>query len=205
MPIERFNKLDQGWLDNVEQTFQFTNQKIYTVLPEAQLLRLFDNVPKIAQAQTLMGNRLMYGNYVDGYNITNENGQDVYLDYTLDLISEDLDAGETPSINTTFNYSINGSVSVINGTATYDTTGFDLKAGSQIGISFNLGHSQFSGAAEYVDGTEPLNQYESTFLFNIQEDFSNAYYLVNSPSFIAAMPYFFASCLSPTSSNPIVT
>ena len=190
--IERFNKLDQGWLDNVEQTFQFTNQKIYTVLPEAQLLRLFDNVPKIAQAQTLMGNRLMYGNYVDGYNITNQNGQDVYLDYTLDLISEDLDAGETPSINTTFNYSINGSVSVINGTATYDTTGFDLKAGSQIGISFNLGHSQFSGAAEYVDGTEPLNQYESTFLFNIQEDFSNAYDLVNSPSFIAAMSEFVA-------------
>ena len=190
--IERFNKLDQGWLDNVEQTFQFTNQKIYTVLPEAQLLRLFDNVPKIAQAQTLMGNRLMYGNYVDGYNITNQNGQDVYLDYSLDLISENLDAGETPSVNTTFNYSINGSVSVINGTATYDTTGFDLKAGSQIGISFNLGHSQFSGAAEYVDGTEPLNKYESTFLFNVQEDFSNAYDLVNSPSFIAAMSEFVA-------------
>lgn len=188
--IDRFNKIDQGWFDNVEETFQFTNQKIYTVLPEAQLLRLFDNVPRVAQAQTLMGNRLMYGNYIDGYNITNESGQNIYLDYNLDLISEDLDAGETPSVNTTFNYTIDGSVSVVNGTATYDTTGFDLKDGSQIGIVFNLGHSNFSGAAEYVDGTEPLNEYEYTFLFNIQEDFSNAYDLVNSPSFIAAMSEF---------------
>ena len=78
----------------------------------------------------------------------NQNGQDVYLDYSLDLISENLDAGETSSVNTTFNYSIDGSVSVLNGTATYDTTGFDLKAGSQIGISFNLGHSQFSLIAQ---------------------------------------------------------
>ena len=53
--IERFNKVDQGWLDNQSQTIPFTNKKIYTALPEEQLLRLYDNVPRKAQAQTIMG------------------------------------------------------------------------------------------------------------------------------------------------------
>ena len=36
--IERFNKVNEGWLDNTEQTITFTNKKIYTALPEEQLL-----------------------------------------------------------------------------------------------------------------------------------------------------------------------
>ena len=43
--IERFNKVNEGWLDDTEQTITFTNKKIYTALPEEQLLRLYDNVP----------------------------------------------------------------------------------------------------------------------------------------------------------------
>ena len=41
-----------------------------------------------AQAQTIMGNRLMYGNYIDGYDIVDENGAEVYLDYDLSLVTE---------------------------------------------------------------------------------------------------------------------
>ena len=75
--IERFKKSDYGWGNNQQQEYVFTNSKIYTVLGSDELLRLYDNVPLIAQAQTIMGNRLMYGNYTDGFNITNENGQDI--------------------------------------------------------------------------------------------------------------------------------
>ena len=64
--IERFDKDDYGWADNTTQTFLFTNSKIYTTLGADELLRLYDNVPRFAKAQTIMGNRLIYGNYVDG-------------------------------------------------------------------------------------------------------------------------------------------
>ena len=195
--IEKFNKLDQGWLNNTNQTFQFTNQKIYTVLPEAQMLRLFDNVPRVAQAQTIMGNRLIYGNYVDGYNITNSNGQDIYLDYELEKVSETLQSGEVSSVNTAFTYSIDGSVNQLNATATYDASSFSLVKGAQLGISFNFGHGQFSGSATYVDGNEPLNEYESTFLYNIQQDFANIHELVTDPSFISSVSEF----VSPSNSN----
>ena len=62
-----------------------TNSKIYSQLGADELLRLYDNVPKIAKAQTIMGNRLMYGNYTDGYDITNANGQEISIDFSTEL------------------------------------------------------------------------------------------------------------------------
>ena len=41
------------------------------MLPSNQLLRAFDNVPKKALAQEIVGNRLLYGNYEQNFNLTN--------------------------------------------------------------------------------------------------------------------------------------
>ena len=65
--MQKYIKEEAGWPDGVVQTVNFTNQQIYTLLPSSEILRLYDNVPLVAQAQTVMGNRLMYGNYEDGY------------------------------------------------------------------------------------------------------------------------------------------
>ena len=95
--IERFNKQIVGWADNTIQTYLFINNKIFTILPESELLRLYDNVPRLAKAQTIMGNRLMYGNYVDGYDIIDSNGQDVRFDYTTALVSQFIGTNDIPS------------------------------------------------------------------------------------------------------------
>jgi hypothetical protein len=94
--VEKYNKNQEGWFDNSIQQISFTNKKIYTTLTESELLRLFDNVPRLAKAQTTMGNRLMYGNYVDGYNIEDNNGNAIDIDYDLSLISEDVGFVELP-------------------------------------------------------------------------------------------------------------
>ena len=44
-------------------SYTFSNNKIYAPLPSDQVTRLFDNVPLLAQAQEIIGNRLIYGNY----------------------------------------------------------------------------------------------------------------------------------------------
>ena len=36
----------------------------------------------------------MYGNYVDGYDIKSSSGKDIYLDYNLSLVGENLSAKE---------------------------------------------------------------------------------------------------------------
>jgi len=205
--IERFNKINEGWLDNTEQTINFTNQKIYTTLPEAQLLRLYDNVPLQAQAQTIMGNRLMYGNYADGYDIVDKNGADIYLDYDLDLISESLSSDEITGTLSNFTYSIDGSNEIINATATVDFGGdnISLVVGAQIGVDFTFVSEGFTGDPSYADGTEPENEFVETFLFVLQEDYSSVFEMATSPEFIAAVNEFVPIPENPCIGNPTGT
>ena len=48
-----------------------TKESVYSVLPENQLIRQYDNVPYRAKALDIIGNRLVFGNYVDGLNLNN--------------------------------------------------------------------------------------------------------------------------------------
>lgn len=67
--VETFDKEDLNIGDNVFRSFEFNNNKTYTVLPADQVTRLFDNVPLLAKAQDFVGNRIMYGNYTQFYDI----------------------------------------------------------------------------------------------------------------------------------------
>ena len=49
--------------------FTITSEMIYRAIEENQLLRSWDNVPRTALAQEISANRLMFSNYVQGYNI----------------------------------------------------------------------------------------------------------------------------------------
>jgi hypothetical protein len=46
-----------------------TSEMIHRTLPSNQLLRAWDNVPRYAKAQEIVGNRVVYGNYTQGYNL----------------------------------------------------------------------------------------------------------------------------------------
>lgn len=52
-------------------TLVLTADTLGKVLDSAQLLRLFDPVPKKAVAQEFIGNRLIYGNYLENYDVPN--------------------------------------------------------------------------------------------------------------------------------------
>ena len=90
--IEKVNKADAALADDTTYTIQFSKRKIFTILPESEILRLYDNVPRLAKAQTLMGNRIVYGNYLEGYNLKNINGLNVKFGFVASLIQTPLDA-----------------------------------------------------------------------------------------------------------------
>jgi len=71
--INKFIKSQQpGWLTTGEiQKYEFSKSKVYSVLPEAQYYRNFDNVPLLANAQTTIGNRLLYSDYTEGRDVGN--------------------------------------------------------------------------------------------------------------------------------------
>ena len=72
--------------NNNPDEFTITSEMIHRTLPSNQLLRSWDNVPRYAKAQEVVGSRLLYGNYVQGYSMT-----DVNVDLSQDIISKSID------------------------------------------------------------------------------------------------------------------
>ena len=69
-------EVSSEWKDGINNsnlnetgTLILTSQLIHQVVESNQLLRAWDNVPRYAKALDLVANRLMFGNYVQGYNV----------------------------------------------------------------------------------------------------------------------------------------
>lgn len=186
--IEKLNKADSALADNQVYQFSFNNSKIFTVLNAAEILRLYDNVPRFAKAQTIMGNRLMYGNYVEGYNLIDKDGVPVKFEYTTALISEPIgqtsliDSTDTGTYNidpTALGEAINASI------VTFDLTGINLVAGSSITINMTIVHSAFTGALPFP--AETTDFMDLDFVFNLSTNYTSVYALATSPEFTQAI------------------
>jgi hypothetical protein len=68
--VKTFDSEDAEWTSN---SFNIESEIIYATLPSDQLLRPWDNVPLKAKAQEMIGNRLIYGNYTQNYDLTDYN------------------------------------------------------------------------------------------------------------------------------------
>ena len=105
--IEQFNKADKSWADNTVQTAVFENNKIYRVLPEKELYRLYDNVPLLAKAIAVINNRIVFGNYVENYNLVDALSAKVVPDITASLINTAITLGvSTNSLKSIRDYEV---------------------------------------------------------------------------------------------------
>jgi hypothetical protein len=83
--VDNYNKSELGISNNSRyQIPPFSANKIYTPLESSEVTRLFDNVPLSAKAQEIIGNRLVYGNYVQFRDIN------TVPNYSLTLRSESI-------------------------------------------------------------------------------------------------------------------
>ena len=196
--IERFKKEDYGWANNTNKTYTFTNNKIYTVLGNDELLRQYDNVPRLAKAQTIQGNRLMYGNYVDGYNITrpDADGNNIAIDYNTSLVNTLLGFSELPFglLNNGETYTIDPnpgqSENIENSKVTIDLTAIadKLNANALIGLTFDF-HSdkRVFFPSNTTAATENVDFENQPFTLNVNitldQDYATPYDLFNSPLF----------------------
>ena len=57
---------------NTTGYIDITSEVVHAALPSNQLLRHWDNVPRKALGQEVVGNRLVYGNYLQNYNMKND-------------------------------------------------------------------------------------------------------------------------------------
>jgi hypothetical protein len=95
---------------NDYNTFTLKSETIFAAIPENQFLRPWDNVPKKALAQEITGNRLVYGNYMQNYNLlSSENfkvGNLINADYGIRQNKRSSDLGGLPSLKSQRNYQV---------------------------------------------------------------------------------------------------
>ena len=179
--IEKLDKSILGLSDNTEYTYTFSNSKIFTILPESELLRLYDNVPLLAKAQTIMGNRLMYGNYVEGYDLIDKYGNAVKFEYNTDLISELIDTTTLDDSTGSGNYTYNGSQTIPNSIVYFDLADSELIEGSSVTLEVRLTHNSFSGIAPFP--TETSENISATFSFSLPTTYTSVYEMATSIEF----------------------
>jgi hypothetical protein len=79
-----------NYADNTEYSYEFKNNKVYTVFPQEQVNRLFDNVPIRAKSQELIGSRLVYGNYTQFFDLLKCNKEPINPAFTLSLTTSSI-------------------------------------------------------------------------------------------------------------------
>ena len=87
-------------------SYSVDTENIARALPENQSLRSWDNVPKKALAQEVSGNRIIYGNYTQGYDLLRS---DILSDISTTIKSIPIETGENvglPSIKSLRNYEV---------------------------------------------------------------------------------------------------
>lgn len=211
--IVKQNKQDLGIANNIYTNIIFDNSKIFTVLPEAELLRLYDNVPRFAQAQTLMGNRLMYGNYIEGYDLVSLNNQPLQLTYVANLMQEEIGTETLTSTVQTSVYTIDGSHSVPNSILRIDfaslalpTYASNLIVGATIQIQLEFTHDSYTGGTPTTQtGNTPISS-----TFTLAQNYTSPYALSQSTEFqewvgtlINILPVYDPNPLTPTSCDGI--
>lgn len=162
--IESFNKGEEVWGDSETQSFTFTNSKSLVALPEDELFRTYDNVPRQAKALELIGSRIAFGNYVEQYDLKNVYDEDINIDYSLSLTQLDLSGEAIPIVI--------GDSAITDDLLTLDFTGITLSQNNKITLSIELGNTPYDGA------------FEETFDFILNKDFTDATALAADEDFI---------------------
>jgi|9_EtaG_2_1085328.scaffolds.fasta_scaffold00512_7 hypothetical protein len=170
--IEKLDKEELGFGDNEDRTYDFSNNKIYSILDDNEILRLYDNVPIKAKAQTIMDSRLVYGNYTDGFDVN-----DVKLEYEVDYISNILNVQTITTTRQSGAYSIRGnSTSIPNSEMVFDfntlvnTVG--LESGGRLDIQFSFSHHSFFNVSGTASSASLQTSSKNIFLsYTFPQDF----------------------------------
>lgn len=183
--IDNFDKKQLGYGDNALQTYVFSNSKIFTILSASELLRLYDNVPHYAQAQTIMGNRLMYGNYIEGYDLLDRNGNPLMLEYTANLLTTSIGSEDVPTSLDSGNYNVDVPISIDDSVVYIDLAGISLTEGSSINLDFRLSHDSWGGSTPYPSTSN--GDIDIGFTYYLTQDYTSVFALATSAGFQEAV------------------
>ena len=149
-----------GEVDNgtgASPTFDFSNDGMFPAVATAEIDKVYDNVPLKANAQSISGNRLVYGDYTEGYD-------NVAINVESSITYEDVE--NTATINATLqSISLgNGPAIIIDGTSMAASYGQGAIIRLKVTLSGSSGSFRISRdspsylfSEDYVVGTDNGN------------------------------------------------
>jgi len=177
------------------QSITFDNSKTYTILPESEILRLYDNVPRLSRAQSIVGNRLMYANYLEGYDLLTSDGSKVNLDYYVEWSGASVNYIDLPvsydnALNNILGWG-SPATTFTDQIANFDLTGVALTAGTQLYFRLNIEHSQWVQNTTCAVAVPPPNIGSGAFTidltYTLPQDYATVYDLATSDAFLSAI------------------
>ena len=75
--VKTIDKNDAEWFAGDGGEYAITTENIYAQIPSNQLIRPWDNLPRKALAQEVTGNRVVYANYVQNYDLIDAQGNKI--------------------------------------------------------------------------------------------------------------------------------
>ena len=108
--VDTFKPKDDVYTGNVENfwyknSYNLTNEVIYAVVESDQLLRSWDNVPRKALAQEVTGNRIVYANYLQNYDLK-VGDKNFYPEFKSSIVDISDDVTERKSIKALREYQL---------------------------------------------------------------------------------------------------
>ena len=190
--VQKFDKNTDGISDSTTYTYNFSGYKVFTVLPDSEILRTYDNVPLLAKAQTLMGNRLVYGNYVEGYDLKDKNENNVNFDFSTSLTTNEISSVSLGTVFANRAYTADPATPI---TVTDSSmriylgplANISLSAGSTLSLDFTLSHSAFTNNPGMIQQQPSITiNFEYTLVETFLTDGTStaAYKLATSADFL---------------------
>ena len=91
----------------INDEYTIKSESVKRVLPSNQLLRPWDTVPKKALAQEISGNRVIYGNYTQGFDLLKPGSkQEYYPDFNFNIRSNEIGLNTVKSIKSLREYQL---------------------------------------------------------------------------------------------------
>ena len=108
--VQSIKKTDDEYTAGTNGEVEITSDVIYKVLPSIQALRPWDNVPRKAKAQAMSANRIMYGNYIENFNMVDSGDNEISVKFSVSIVQDPNTVVETkepkPSIKSMRTYQV---------------------------------------------------------------------------------------------------
>jgi hypothetical protein len=137
-----------------------------------------------------MGNRLIYGNYVEGYDLVDSTNAPVKFEYSANLVTEEIGNTTLENSTVTGNYTIpdtqTTSVTVPNSVVYVNLNGVELVAGAAITLDLKLEHNQFARpfGGQTPLPTETTTNVDLAFTYILPTSYGSVYELATSADFL---------------------